>query len=63
MRLSKSLARHTQYQTLLTPIRNLSRIEFTERNIVGLEEGQYINDDIVVFYQQYVTYQIYLEKF
>ena len=35
-------------------IRHFSRVIFTKENLLGLEEGEYINGDIVLFYQQLV---------
>lgn len=35
-------------------IRHFSLVIFTKENLVGLDEGEYVNGDIVLFYQQLV---------
>ena len=61
MRPSKLPDCHNECLTTIISTRQFSLITFTKESLKGLENGQYVNDDIVLFYQQYDLHKFWAQ--
>src|SRR6202453_3586688 len=50
-----------EYLTTIISTRQFSSITSTKESLKGLENGQYVNDDIVLFYQRYDLHKFWAQ--